>query len=159
MKQMILYFLLLVSVNALSQDSTQIYSYGGKKLKVSSEYDCSKKYALVSTDFSIANLKLPTFLYKMSDKEELINEFDEAIEEDLNVLEKRNIEFKSFGQKLSGYLYKIEKEGKIRFMISSLGVVEDPIYLTILIEDEKLDIDNFNLPPEVYELLNITELN
>jgi hypothetical protein len=155
---MVLYYLLLVSVNAISQDSFQNYSYGGKKLQVSSKYDCSEKYTLTSSDFALVNVKIPKLVYNASDTEELIEVFSEGLEDEITVIEKRRIEFKSFGQEFRGYLYKIREEGKTRLMISSFGIIKDAINLTIGFKDENIDFDHFKFPSELIDLIDITDL-
>ncbi|HZK08234.1 MAG TPA: hypothetical protein VFC92_08535 [Bacteroidales bacterium] len=159
MKQLLLILLTLVSVNLISQNATQIYNFGGKDLKVNSKYDCSEKHILEASDFSIVNVKIPKWIFKMSDPDELNEVFDESITEKFTVLKKRKVEFKSFGNKFSGFLYKIEKDGKIKYLITSFGIIEDAINLSLKISDKDFDFDKCNLPSELVNLIKITELH
>ena len=159
MKQLLLILLTFVSVNLISQNATQVYNFGGKDLKVNSKYDCSEKHILASSDFSIVNVSIPKWIFKMSDPDDLNEAFDKSLKEKLTVLKKRKVEFKSFGNQFSGSLYKISKDGEIKFFISSFGIIEDAINLTIKISNKDFDFDRCNLPGELVNLIKITELH
>jgi len=163
-RQLLLYFLMLISAHTYAQNQTQVYSFGGKDLEVKSDYDCSQKFTLVSPDFAIANVKIPKFIYNSNDIEELNEEFGqefakEITDDEITILQERKISFKSFGQKFEGYLYQTLVKEKTQFMISSFGEIENAIYLMIFLKDEALDFNKMVFPAELNKLIQITDLN
>ena len=151
--------MVFVSVILISQETTQEFNFVGKDLMVCSEYNCSEKNTLNSNDFTVVSTKIPKWIYKFSDPEELNEELDKNISENFNVLEKRKVVFKSFGNEFLGYLYKVEKEGRIICIIISFGIIEDAINLVIKTNNESFQIDEFKFPNELIELINITDFN
>ena len=150
-------------IDRLAQEGTQVFSFGGKNLEVSSEYDCSNSLSLMAADFVIVNVKIPKWAYSSASIEDLNEEFSEEflkeIGDKIKLLRERKIEFKSFGNKFQGYLYEIETNEKKSLMISSFGIIEYPIYLTIALKNQSLDFDSLELSSEIIELIAITDLN
>ena len=159
---LLFYFVLLISINTNAQEVTQVYSFGGKDLKVSSAYDCSKPYSLLAADFAVVNVKIPKWVYSSASIEELNEEFSKEFKKEIGkkitLLRERKIEFKSFGNIFQGFLYEIEANEKKSLMISSFGIIENPIYLTLALKDQSLDFDSLELSSELIKLIAISDV-
>ncbi len=142
-----------------AQAATQAFDYGGKIIQVDANYDLSKEDTILSKDFAILAKKVDKTIVFFLGKKFFLRKMDEMFSEKFEILDKKEIEFTSFGNNFEGYIYRIVKKNKEMVMFNSAGKIDDTIILSITLPNETSSLVNLKIDATIKKMLKLSEVH